>query len=216
MPRIIQHDEPRVTENEVETFSGEYVDVSNPEPGNIRLDDVAHALANTCRFGGHCKTFYSVAEHAVFVSMRLERKGGRPALCLSGLHHDDAEAYLGDIPRPLKPLLGFGYEALTNRMDEAIADALLLPAVDSSSKRAIKREDNWALFVEAKHLLPSGGDGWWDGEQGSDRWGIGEMPGRIVTPDYWHGGQPPELAKERFLQRHKYLTLSTSAAKGVT
>lgn len=203
MPDVVQDKIPRVTENEIETFSGEYVDTSNPQPETIKLSDVAHALANTCRFGGHCKHFYSVATHAVFVSRRLERRSAPLELQLAGLHHDDAEAFLGDIPRPLKPLLGFGYEALTGRMDAAVAEALLLPAVSSNMKRAIKLADNWALFVEAKHLLPSGGDGWWDGIQGSDRWDIGELPSRIVTPDYWYSTEVPELAEARFLQRHK-------------
>lgn len=206
MPDVLQDKFPRVRENEVETYTGRYVDVSNPRADTITVRDIAHALANTCRFGGHCKSFHSVAEHAVFVSHRLERKGGTDTLCLLGLHHDDAEAYLSDIPRPLKPLLGFGYEALTNRMDDAIAEALELPAMSGAAKRSIKEADNWSLFVEAKHLLPSGGDGWWDGAQGSDRWGIGDMPSRIVTPDYWRGGIPPSEAEWRFLQRHETLT----------
>ena len=54
------------TKHEVETFSGLYVDTKSPKPETIRLEDVAHALANTCRYGGHCLRFYSVAEHAVF------------------------------------------------------------------------------------------------------------------------------------------------------
>jgi hypothetical protein len=64
------------TKHEVETFSGLYVDTEDPRPDTIRLEDIAHALANTCRYGGHCSRFYSVAEHAVFCSIRIERKGG--------------------------------------------------------------------------------------------------------------------------------------------
>lgn len=205
MPDVLADKLPRVTENEVETFSGAYVDVSNPQPETISLEDIAHALAYTCRYGGHCKSFYSVAEHAVFVSRRLDRKGFSRALQLAGLHHDDAEAYLGDIPRPLKPLLGFGYEALTARMDRAIEDALNIP-VDPKFHREIKKADNWSLFVEARHLLPSGGHGWWDGEQGAERWGIDDIPSRIVIPDYWLGGLNPAEAETLFLERHKELT----------
>lgn len=205
MPDVLADKLPRITENEVETFSGVYVDVSNPQPDTITLEDVAHALAYTCRYGGHCARFYSVAEHAVFVSRRLERRGASRSLQLAGLHHDDAEAYLGDIPRPLKPLLGFGYEALTARMDKAIAEALNLPS-DPSFHRETKKADNWSLFVEAKHLLPSGGKGWWDGEQGAEKWGLGDIPSRIVIPDYWLGGLNPAEAETLFLERHKELT----------
>src|ERR1700733_12855258 len=112
------------TDNEVETFTGRFVDVNKPDPTTIHIEDIAHALANTCRYGGHCRSYYSVADHAVFVSVRLERKGYDLDLQLAGLHHDDAEAFLGDIPRPLKPLLGRAYTRLTDRMDVAIIAGL--------------------------------------------------------------------------------------------
>jgi 5'-deoxynucleotidase YfbR-like HD superfamily hydrolase len=90
---------------EVETSTGKYLDMENPTTDAIELEDIAHSLGNICRYNGHCLNYYSVAEHAVFVSTRLERKGYNKIIQLAGLHHDDAEAFLGDIPRPLKPLL---------------------------------------------------------------------------------------------------------------
>jgi hypothetical protein len=62
------------SQHEVETFSGLFVDTNNPDPSTILLKDIAHALSNTCRFGGHCDGFYSVAEHSVFCSMRGRRR----------------------------------------------------------------------------------------------------------------------------------------------
>lgn len=192
---------------EVETFSGSYVDTKHPLPSTLHVGDIAHALANTCRYGGHCQKFYSVAEHAVFVSKRLERKGCSLDLQIAGLHHDDAEAYLGDIPRPMKPLLGKAYERMTDRMDKAIITALgLLGDQSNFHAKEVKDADVWSLLVEARFLLPSQGKGWWEGDQAAANWGLGDQPTRIVVPDYWLDGMGPALAEELFLQRHDELT----------
>jgi hypothetical protein len=196
---------PHIPSNhEVETFTGRYVDTKFPKPDMLCLEDIAHALSNTCRYGGHCQEFYSVAEHAVLVSKRLERQGASLAYQLGGLHHDDAEAYLGDIPRPMKKLLGRAYEILTERFDKAIVKALELPfSHQFLHDPVIKSADNWLLFVEAKHLLPSKGINW-AGSQ-LDDWGVRQdgLPSRIVTPDYWTGPLPPKEAKALYLNRHK-------------
>lgn len=194
------------TNHEVETFSGRFVDTSDPSPATIVLEDIAHSLAATCRYGGHCSSFYSVAEHAVFCSIRAERLGlGRQAQ-LMALHHDDAEAYLGDIPRPLKPLLGRVYGELSDRMDAAIVEALALPfSWTAFHLPNIKTIDTWALLVEARFLLPSQGKGWYLGEQGAHAWGLEEQPSRIVVPDYWLGGLTPRKAEKLYLNRHKEL-----------
>lgn len=149
----------------------------------------------------------SVAEHAVFVSKRLERQGHNKLIQLAGLHHDDPEAYLQDIPRPFKPLLGRTYERLSDKMDVAIVKALELPfEVADLHTRTIKSADNWSLLLEARYLLPSQGKGWQEGQQGSGAWGLDDQPSRIVTPDYWHGGLTPPIASGMFLARHAELT----------
>lgn len=194
------------TNHEVETFTGRYVDTSNPRPESIALEDIAHSLAATCRYGGHCSDFYSVAEHAVFCSRRAERLGLSRRAQSKCLHHDDSEAYLGDIPRPLKPLLGAVYGELSDRMDEAICAGLGLgfEAHEFHDPR-VKSIDTWALLVEARFLLPSQGKGWYLGEQGAHAWGLEEQPSRIVVPDYWLGGLTPRRAEQLYLNRHKEL-----------
>lgn len=194
--------------HEVETFSGRYVDTSNPMAETIALEDIAHALAATCRYGGHCQDFYSVAEHAVFCSVRAQRMGLSRLKQLAALHHDDAEAFLGDIPRPLKPLLGERYTILSDRMDSAICRGLDLPfGYMAFHESQIKLIDTWALLVEARFLLPSQGKGWYLGEQGAHAWGLEDQPSRIVVPDYWHGGLTPRKAEKLYLNRHKELTV---------
>jgi hypothetical protein len=194
------------TNHEVETFSGRFVDTSNPRAESIALEDIAHSLAATCRYGGHCRQFYSVAEHAVFCSVRLERQGFGRRWQIAALHHDDAEAYLGDIPRPMKPLLGDVYGRLSDQMDEVIVQALGLPISTAMfHDEVVKVVDTWSLLVEARFLLPSQGKGWYLGEQGAHAWGLEEQPSRIVVPDYWLGGLTPRKAERLYLNRHKEL-----------
>src|ERR1039457_118422 len=81
------------------TFSGLRFWPLDPNPEKILIDDIAHALAHQCRFGGHASRFYSVAEHSVHVSRLCP-----PEDALWGLLHDASEAYLVDLPRPLKQL----------------------------------------------------------------------------------------------------------------
>ena len=193
----------RPTANEVETFTGLFVDTKNPRPETICIEDIAHSLANICRYGGHCSQFYSVAEHSVFVSKRLERRGHGSVRQLGGLLHDASESYLGDIPRPLKPLLGAGYKRLTEKMDAAIAEALGVN-VSIFHDDEIKSADNWSLLVEAGFLLPSRGVNWAGSDL--DAWAMHDAPSRIIVPDYWLGGVAPVNAEQLFLDRYKELT----------
>lgn len=158
------------------------------------------ALSTTSRtyFADGFAAHNSVAEHAVFVSIRVERKTASKTLALAALHHDDSEAYLGDIPRPLKPLLGESYGILTTQMDDAITDALELPFnADEFHHPDITNADDWSVFVEARNLLPSQGFGW-TGHPDKDT----EIPSRIIIPDYWLGGLDPDEAELLFLKRH--------------
>lgn len=188
--------------HEIETVTGKYVDLANPRPECIDLTSVASGLSNTCRYNGQVP-FYSVAQHAVMVSRRLERQGFDAEFQLAGLHHDDAEAFLGDVTRPLKSLFQPTYENLTIRMDVAICRALALPFDASSfSYPVVKAADNWALLIEAHYLLPSHGVNW----QGSDLNGITreEILGRDHTDgDLWEGvGFTPSEARYSWLKRH--------------
>lgn len=88
------------TEGHIRTFSGIYIDPLNPKPELINIEDIAHALSMQCRFGGHLPRFYSVAQHSVMVADLVD-----PENKLAALLHDASEAYLLDIPRPVKSRL---------------------------------------------------------------------------------------------------------------
>lgn len=75
------------------TFTGRRIDTLAPDPCEIEIDDIAHSLAQQCRFLGHTDGFYSVAQHSVLVSGFVPDRDA-----LWGLLHDAAEAYVCDLP----------------------------------------------------------------------------------------------------------------------
>lgn len=140
----------------IETASGRRLNLIEPSTANITIDDIATGLAHTCRFGGQCPVFYSVADHARYVSTELET----PRMQLLGLFHDGAEAYLGDIPRPLKQSLP-DIELIEQRLLDRIWDRLeIVPPTDDEWNR-IMAVDNQLLAYEADSLLA---DGSWAGD----------------------------------------------------
>jgi 5'-nucleotidase len=86
----------------LQTVSGRWVNPFDPEQEQLDPGDIARALANQCRFGGHSRVFYSVAQHSVVVSELIEERGGDAEDAFAALMHDATEAYLGDMPHPLK------------------------------------------------------------------------------------------------------------------
>ena len=78
--------------------SGILFDVFNPKLEDFNINDMAHGLSNLCRYGGHCPEFYSVAQHSVLCSLQ----DGTPEEQFEFLMHDTSEAYLIDLPRPIK------------------------------------------------------------------------------------------------------------------
>lgn len=186
----------------VECPSGRYVSIENPDPSTITIEDVAHKLAQVNRWGGSARWPYSVAQHAVFVSERLERQGYGRRIQLLGLHHDDPEAFLGDVPRPWKKLLGKTYKTLDGRMHAAIYEALGIKPPTDEERAIVKKADMFALFVEAHHLMPSQGRSWDYREEFIASGG----PRRIVTPAYWMAQIDWDDARYEYLWRHKELT----------
>lgn len=135
----------------IETYTGGDFDLFDPDPADVRLADIAAGLAHTCRFGGHSRQFYSVAQHSLFVS----REFSTPRLQLLGLLHDAAEAYVGDVPRPMKAALD-GFEEAEHEILASIWDAFdVAPPTDGEWERVMAADDR-LLAYEATHLLEDG------------------------------------------------------------
>lgn len=115
----------------IQTFSGGKINPISPVPEDVNLDDIAAALSKMCRYAGHCSRFYSVAEHCVHIANLAPDE-----LRLTALMHDASEAYLVDIPRPVKPFLP-GYYELEDRLMRVIAYRLGF---------------HWPLPAEVKYL----------------------------------------------------------------
>ncbi|ELY58817.1 hypothetical protein C491_08353 [Natronococcus amylolyticus DSM 10524] len=107
----------------IDTRTGGTITPLAPEPERIELADVAHALSNLSRFAGQAKCFYSVARHSVHVSREVEARDGGQAAQRWGLLHDASEAYLSDVPAPVKRSLP-GYTAAERRLQTAVRDAV--------------------------------------------------------------------------------------------
>ncbi len=126
----------------IQTVSGRWLDPLAPDPGSIDVGDIAQALANQCRFGGHSRRFYSVAQHSTIVSDVCERRGASAAEALAALMHDAGEAYLVDLPHPLKHRseLGPPYRKAERLLEEAIRarfDLVPQPAEMKSIDRSL-------------------------------------------------------------------------------
>jgi hypothetical protein len=134
---------------QIRTFSGHYVYPLSMSVEHIELVDIAHALGNICRFGGHTATFYSVAEHSVAVMRRVEEQGGDWLEMRCALLHDASEAYLGDVCRPLKRHADFKfYRRAEERCERAIAEKFSLrypmpPVVMAADNDQLRYETEW-------------------------------------------------------------------------
>lgn len=172
------------------TAAGFYFDFTQPRgslesagPARV-MQAIAHGLSQICRFGGHTRAFYTVAQHSVIVSRLVP-----PEHALAALLHDAHEAFTGDIPAPLKSLLP-DYRAIEDRCESAVRDLFGVPQVMPS---CVKHADLVALATEQRDLMPEHDDEW------AVPRGIEPMVGHIVAV-------PAIVARAMFWDRFCELT----------
>lgn len=184
-------DDPSMRFNQdawIQTYSGRRFNPTNPVVDAIVIEDISHSLSMQCRFSGHVKRFYSVAQHSVLVSYICDYEDA-----LWGLMHDASEAYLVDVPRPLKRSGKFdAYLAFEDNMQKAICKRFNLPEKEPKS---IKLADMALLATEARDLMAPLRSDWIQPCE--------PLPFKIDP-------LPPQEAKDLFMKRFFELTNSTN------
>ena len=138
-------------------LSGRRLDLLDPSPLDIEIEDIAHGLARVARWNGQTRGdhAYSVAQHCLLVErfvQELRPKCGVP-LRLAALLHDSAEYVIGDLISPFKAAIGLDYKAFENRLLSAIHLRFGLQAeIAVADSALIKRADRLSAFFEATQL----------------------------------------------------------------
>jgi uncharacterized protein len=178
----------------MQTATGRRFYPLDPRPEEVCIEDIAAALSRVCRFGGHCREFYSVAQHCVHVSEACS-----PEDALWGLLHDAAEAYLGDLIRPLKRQeFAAEWREVEERLQRTINEAFGLYGERSSffetywwPPKSVKEADEALLATEARDLM---------GNAALETWRLPQPPlPDLITP--WS----PQQAEAMFLRRFREL-----------
>jgi uncharacterized protein len=166
----------------IQTFTNRKFHILAPQPEEICIEDIAHALALQCRFTGHVKWHYSVAQHSVYASQIVV-----PGFEFEALMHDASEAYICDMSRPLKHYTpaGAAYLEVEAKIEAAIAARFGLQTPMSAE---VKNADNLVLYAEKAQLMPPMV---WD-----TRWAATEDQAAIKI-ERW----TPEEAEQIFLNR---------------
>lgn len=145
--------------NTIRLRSGKYLDLRNPKPDQFDFADIAGGLSKICRFGGQIDRFYSVAEHSYHCAVQamhdgLDRESQRTCLL-----HDAAEAFLGDIVKPLKIMLP-DYAELETLMEDCIAIRF-----DLDTPSYVVREIDQAMLIAERRALFTADNVEWIGEK---------------------------------------------------
>lgn len=167
------------------TFSGRRFSPLDPRLEDIRIEDIAHSWAHLCRFGGHTRDFYSIAQHSWLVSRVCD-----PGVALWGLLHDASEAYLGDIVGPLKQLPEFERYRLAEQPLQRLITARFGLGPDQPD--SVTEADDLMLLIEYRDLMPS-----------SDPPYVSAPPldAAIMIGELW----TPRSAEQRFVERFRQL-----------
>lgn len=146
--------------NWFQTYTGKKFYVLDPRPEDICIEDIAHSLSLLCRFNGHIQSFYSVAQHSIHVcnlfgklvaGTDLDKKG----FYLCALLHDAAEAYIGDVIRPVKYSIP-QIKEVENNIERCVFECFDLQDHWPKVKDIVKQADRVMLITERRDLLLDG------------------------------------------------------------
>ncbi|HVV91746.1 MAG TPA: hypothetical protein VHB53_14730 [Solirubrobacterales bacterium] len=194
--RPAERGRPASPDGSIQTVSGRWIDPLAPDVARIDIGDIAQALANTCRFGGHSRRFYSVAQHSAIVSDVCLERGASADEALVALLHDSGEAYLVDLPHPLKHRSDLGPPFI--RAEKALEEAIRARFGLGPPPAGMKAVDRSLLATE-RATFTSTLDPWPELE------GFEPLP---IDIEPWD----PERAQREFLGRFERL----EAARSVT
>lgn len=133
----------------IQTYTGKQFWPLDPRAEDVDIEDIAHALAVKCRFTGHCREFYSIAQHSCLVAMQIELRYSNIDLSLTALLHDAAEAYTADIARPVKKSIA-QFSEIEHGIEKVIAEVFDLHFPFPAS---IKWADNVMLATDRRDLM---------------------------------------------------------------
>lgn len=128
----------------LKTIRNNVIDLEKPANSTFDIYDIANGLSLLCRFGGQIERFYSVAQHSLLVAALAPKEIRREALL-----HDASEAFLGDVIKPLKALLGLSYKQIERQFEEAIFSQF---DCDISKLPEVKEFDLQAYWLEDRAL----------------------------------------------------------------
>ena len=142
-------------------LSGRRLDLLDPSPLDVEIQDIAHGLARVARWNGQTKGdhAFSVAQHSLIVETAFAQGEPDPRWRLAALLHDGPEYVIGDMISPFKAVLGGDYKSVEGRLQTAIHLRFGLPPIlPPKVKAAIKLADRLSAFYEATHLAGFSGD----------------------------------------------------------
>lgn len=173
----------QVEDGWIGVYSGGQLHFKDPWPGEIKIVDIAHSIGKLCRYGGHTKRFYSVAEHSVHLAQYIWRTcGQQPQLAFEALMHDASEGYLVDMPRPIKAELS-QYKAIEKVLEHHIAREFGLR--EPRDVRIHEADTRILVDEKAQAMNPT-----------AHSWGVDGLEALGTTVEFW----TPELAPQKFLE----------------
>ena len=137
----------------INTHSGRQVNIANPDPEAIHIGDIAHALTFLCRGGGHTDFFFPVERHCVYCAREAMARGCSREVVLACLLHDASEAYMVDLPSPIKDGLFPEYRALENRLLDCIYRKYIGRSLTVDEAARVDEIDHTLLKYDLKYLL---------------------------------------------------------------